>query len=210
MLEKLFCNERLTISLLSLAPAARHEHEHRHHTLRWLVGPATLTPDTPRLSNHLPDKHVSFHHPGSTYAVTNDGDDECVQLVFDILQPPHHTAHQVDQLLAAAIHPTDVGTDLLFENEWCRAWDFCLPPGGGDPLKPHHHVLDYAFVYVARGRLLGFDHEGRPGLFDSVNEPFDVQWFTIPDSAPTDPTFAHAGKNGYADLPMREYLIELK
>lgn len=92
----------------------------------------------------------------------------------------------------------------------CRVWDFYLEPGGGDPLSPHHHVLDYAFVYVAKGRLLGSHHDGRPGLFDSVNEDGDVTWFDIPEGAGQDPTHAHGGKNGYDDLPMREYLVELK
>ena len=62
-------------------------------------------------------------------------------------------------------YTTCVGTDLLFENEYCRAWDFYLPPGGGDAGEPHHHVLDYAFVYVAKGRLLGArSTDGAAGL----------------------------------------------
>ena len=85
------------------------------------------------------------------------------------------------------------------------------PAGGGDDQVPHHHVLDYCFVYVAKGRLLGSHHTGKPGLFDSINEDGDVTWFDIPSEiAPTDPGFAHGGKNGYDDKPMREYLVELK
>ena len=44
----------------------------------------------------------------------------------------------------------------------------------------------------------------------SVNEDGDVSWFDIPDGAGADPAFAHGGVNGYDDLPMREYLVELK
>ncbi|EOD12813.1 hypothetical protein EMIHUDRAFT_213008 [Emiliania huxleyi CCMP1516] len=72
------------------------------------------------------------------------------------------------------------------------------PPGGGDAGEPHHHVLDYAFVYVAKGRLLGARSDGAAGLDG------DVSWFDIPDGAGADPAFAHGGVNGYDDLPMRE------
>ena len=42
----------------------------------------------------------------------------------------------------------------------CAAPD--LPPGGGDPSDIHHHCLDYCFIYVAPGRLLG-SHRARIG-----------------------------------------------
>ena len=96
---------------------------------------------------------------------------------------------------------------LTFRN--VVSW-YSLAPNEGDPLLPHHHVLDYVFVYVAAGRLLGYTHDGKPGLFDSINEDGDVTWNDIPDGAELDPTFAHGGKNGYEDKPMREYLVELK
>lgn len=34
---------------------------------------------------------------------------------------------------------------------------------------------DYVFVYVAPGRLLGSDSDGRLGLFDSINDDNDVR-----------------------------------
>lgn len=85
-----------------------------------------------------------------------------------------------------------------------------LPPGGGDPSDIHHHCLDYCFIYVAPGRLLGSHADGTLGLFDSVNEDNDVTWFDIPEGAADDAAFAHGGVNGYDDRPMREYLVELK
>ena len=51
---------------------------------------------------------------------------------------------------------------------------------------------------------------GEPAQPAMVNEDGDVSWFDIPSHAATDPAFAHGGKNGYDDRPMREYLIELK
>ena len=58
---------------------------------------------------------------------------------------------EVEALLARAVWPTDVGTALLFENEWCRAWDFTFPPGGGDDRAVHQHCLDYVFCFPCGG-----------------------------------------------------------
>ena len=57
----------------------------------------------------------------------------------------------MEALLARAVWPTDVGTALLFENEWCRAWDFTFPPGGGDDRAVHQHCLDYVFCFPCGG-----------------------------------------------------------
>lgn len=75
---------------------------------------------------------------------------------------------------------------------------------------PHHHALDYTYIYVANGQLLGFYHDGKRALFDSINEDGDVTWNDIPDGAELDPEYTHGPKNEYGHLPMREYLVELK
>jgi hypothetical protein len=41
-------------------------------------------------------------------------------------------------------------------------------------------------VYVAKGRLLGSTHDGKLGLFDSINVDGDVTCFDIPDGAERD------------------------
>ena len=94
----------------------------------------------------------------------NAGEGEWRQVCWEFKQRPRRSEAAVRALLSSAIYTTCVGTDLLFENEYCRAWDFYLPPGGGDAGEPHHHVLDYAFVYVAKGRLLGARSDGAAGL----------------------------------------------
>jgi hypothetical protein len=157
------------------------------------------------------DRSVLWFNPGEPFRCRNaHASSQYRQICWEIKQPPKYTEDRVRALLDAAIYSTDVGTELLFENEFCRVWDFFLAPGEGDWSQPHHHVLDYAFVYVAPGRLLGSHHDGTPGLFDSINDDNDVTWFDIPEGAATDPGYAHGGKNGYDDRPMREYLVELK
>ena len=106
-------------------------------------------------AEHVADKRVTWAEAGSGLTVCNAGKGEWRQVCWEFKQRPRRSEAVVRALLSSAIYTTCVGTDLLFENEYCRAWDFYLLPGGGDAGEPHHHVLDYAFVYVAKGRLLG-------------------------------------------------------
>jgi len=137
------------------------------------------------------------------------------QILFEIKQPPKYDQEQVDHMLQTSRQlgfSPDVGTELLLDNKFCRVWDFYLEPGeGGGPEFIHHHTMDYVFMLVADSRLLGYHHDGRPGLFDSINKNNDVLWTFIPPNAFLNPQeFAHGGKNGYEDRPLREYLVELK
>ena len=189
-------------------------------TVRWQVdeGVHQVGDDGPVVK--VADKHVMFEDPSNTIEIRNaatplssSGEEDSVyrQVWFEIKgDKPKFTEQEVQEKLKNAIYTTDVGTSLLFENKWCRVWDFYLEPGEGDPNHAHHHCLDYVFVYVAKGRLLGYSHDGQPGLFDSVNEDCDVTYNDIPDDAYLDVNHAHGGKNGYDDIPMREYLVELK
>ena len=127
---------------------------------------------------------------------------------------PRHSEEEIKDMFAKAMYSTDVGTDLLFENRLCRCWDFYLGPSEGGGIDTvHHHSLDYVFINVAPSRLLGLHPETLSLddlLFDSVSEDNQVTWNSVPSGAGTDASYAHGGKNGYNDRPMREYLVELK
>lgn len=209
MLTPIFENARVRVSDLRLPTLAALSLLHAFPTVRWQVDAGTHrihgADPTP-----VKDKTVDFAEAGTIFDCQNVGNEEYRQIWVEIKEPPKRTDDEVRALLARAKFSTDVGTELLFENRYCRAWDFFLKPGAGDPADAHHHVLDYCFVYVAPGRLLGSHADGRPGLFDSINEDNDVTWFDIPDGAADDDGFAHGGKNGYEDRAMREYLLELK
>mmetsp|Transcript_8371 Transcript_8371/g.24579 ORF Transcript_8371/g.24579 Transcript_8371/m.24579 type:complete len:225 (+) Transcript_8371:151-825(+) len=213
----LFENDRMRITDFRLPPGTSGGlAEHEYPTIRWQVGDGVqqmLDSESGEVGvpTATPDKNVFWVDAGQSFLCTNaHASEEYRQVCWAFKQPPRRTDEEVRQLLDGAIYTTDVGTARLFENRYCRVWDFYLDPGEGDLAKPHHHVLDYCFCYVAPGRLLGSHHDGTPGLFDSVNEDGDVTWFDIPDSAPEDPHYAHGGRNGYDDRPMREYLVELK
>ena len=61
---------------------------------------------------------------------------------------------------------TNIGTELLFENDRIRVWDMTLQPGQESPL--HVHEGDYVFVYVTPSRLSAFIEDKPPftGEFD--------------------------------------------
>jgi mannose-6-phosphate isomerase-like protein (cupin superfamily) len=147
----LFQNARLQISDMRLAPGQSGGLDrHEFPTLRWQVGDGMH-----RLEGAPPapvkDRETFWVEPGQPFRVENCGNSEYRQICWEFKSAPKRSEEAVRKLLASAKFSTDVGTKLLFENEYCRAWDFCLPPGGGDPNEPHHHVLDYGFVYVAKG-----------------------------------------------------------
>src|SRR5260370_31771724 len=49
---------------------------------------------------------------------------------------------------------TDIGTELLFENERIRVWQMALQPGEESP--HHRHEADYVFVYTTPSRITAF------------------------------------------------------
>lgn len=206
----LFENQRLSIDEFLLPPGGETTVCARYPTVRWQVDPArhSLQVDNAEaVEAKVFDKQVFWVEPGSTWRLKNIGKETYRQMIFEIKEPPKYSEAEVRSRFSRAKYSTNVGTELLFENKLCRIWDFNLPPLAKGPT--HHHTLDYAFVYVAPGRLLGYYPDGRPGLFDDACDNDEVRWFDIPDSAPEDDKYAHGGKNGY-DMPQREYLIELK
>lgn len=205
----MFENDRVRVRDLQLSPGDSIQTTLPFPTVRWQVNEGWHQEQNGQQVK-VEDKKVVFDEAGAECTIVNVGDVAYRQVWFEIKKEPRRTEEEVQKILDSAVYTTDVGTTLLLNNRWCRVWDFYLEPGEGDPMAPHHHVLDYVFVYVAKGRLLGYSHDGKPGLFDSVNEDGDVTWFDIPQGAEMDVSYAHGGKNGYDDLPMREYLVELK
>lgn len=54
---------------------------------------------------------------------------------------------------------TNIGTELLFENEAVRVWSMELAPGEESPY--HVHKLDYVYVYVTPSRLAFMPEPGQ-------------------------------------------------
>ena len=220
----LFSNKRVKVSDFRLLPGQCAEIKHAYPTIRWQVaydGTAEhhleVTHMTVEISDDIvADRSVFYVDPNTSWKITNTSSKfEYRQIVFEILSTePKYSDEKVKELFDKALYSSNVGTDLVFENHLCRCWDFYLDPGeGGGADTVHHHCLDYVFINIAPSRLLGL-HPRTLSLdnllFDSVSQDNQVTWNSITESAPTDEKYAHGGKNGYNDRPMREYLVELK
>lgn len=87
-------------------------------------------------SHHIADKQVSYYAGssssgrGSLWEVVNVGAENFRQVVVEFLEPaPRFTEEEVQEMFGRAIYSTAVGTELLFECDRCRVWDFSFPPG---------------------------------------------------------------------------------
>ena len=95
---------------------------------------------------------------------------------------------------------TNIGTELLFENDAVRVWSMELAPGQESPY--HVHKLDYVYVYVTPSRLTFM---GEPGQVEHVRDYGDgyVRYTAVGDG------IRHQISN-VGDRPHRQVLVELK
>lgn len=95
---------------------------------------------------------------------------------------------------------TDIGTELLFENEVVRVWSMELAPGQKSPY--HVHTLDYVYVYVTPSRLTFM---AEPGEVRHVRDYGDgyVRYTAVGGG------IRHQISN-VGDRPHRQILVELK
>ena len=97
---------------------------------------------------------------------------------------------------------TDVGTEILFENDHVRVWEMVLEPGGSMPL--HCHLHDHVLIYPEpghiRGKVQGVDQE--------VEQDVDPGWVYFravgPEGSPP-----HSVTNVGPDTS-RHYIVEMK
>ena len=95
---------------------------------------------------------------------------------------------------------TDIGTELLFENDVVRVWSMVLEPGEDSPY--HVHNLDYLFVYVTPSRIAFME---KPGEVTEVRDYADgyVSYMSVGDG------ITHQIRNE-AQAVHRQILVELK
>lgn len=227
--KKLFENHRLRILDHYILPGSNFEWRNDWPTVRWQVYENSDMIPTP-----------VFAEAGTVSVISNPRQNRVLRrdYVFEIMKPqPKYTEEQVRALLNDPEWPTDVGSQLFFENRFVRMWDFHSPVGMG---SFHLHTLDNAFVVIGAGRALDFykpsmDHpvaRGRYSLQENAHEKvaeisFDgnsdgyVIWAEIEDGGfqwdegtqsrrPVIPKCLHAVTQPQGRPQFGEYLIELK
>ena len=95
---------------------------------------------------------------------------------------------------------TNVGTNLLFENEHIRVWDLRLKPG--ENIGLHRHEYRYAIVTLADGRLRGINPDGST-RFESDQVDGQVAYRALEESD------VHDAMN-VGDSDWRNLVIEFK
>ena len=95
---------------------------------------------------------------------------------------------------------TDIGTELLFENDVVRVWSMTLDPGQSMPY--HIHRLDYVYVYVTPSRIAFMEKAGQVKEIRDYADGY-VNYVSVGDG------IAHQIRND-ADIPHRQILVEFK
>ena len=118
----LFENHRVCVSDIRLQKGEAYSRVMKFPTVRWQVDEGI-----DKSIGRVADKQVFFQDPDTSCDLCNAavGDDSVFRQVwFELKQPPRRSEEQTKEILKRAIYTTDVGTELLFENRWCRVWDF--------------------------------------------------------------------------------------
>ena len=94
---------------------------------------------------------------------------------------------------------TNIGTELLFENDRIRVWQMVLQPGEESPL--HRHEGDYVFIYTTPSRITAF-REGQEAVTTEHDDGF-VQYTSVGSG------IVHKIRNSGPEVH-RQILVEFK
>lgn len=106
-------NTRLRILDVRTQPGCTASARHSLPTVRWQV-----------LDASAPTPLPAFCPAGTEVSITNRGELERRDMVFELLQEPRHSEDKVRQLVAASSWPTAPGQVMMLENDFVRMWDF--------------------------------------------------------------------------------------
>lgn len=133
-----FENERLRVTEVKLRPGESASLKYEFPHLRWEVVPAGPS-QTPK---------PTFHDGGQSHALQTESGKEHREYVFEFLAPPKYGDREFKERQAAAWYHGSPGTEFMFENEYCVAYDFRVPAKGGDVGDMHQHIVDHFFVML--------------------------------------------------------------
>jgi quercetin dioxygenase-like cupin family protein len=234
---KLFENDRVRVWDMCVPPNGRTGfHKHTHDYVFMQIGDGFCTTQSiDPLIGQVQDNTTIKKVPGKSCTWVSASDDAPAvhqlfnastdsnyrQILVEFLEPqPQLNPKQCEDRLQTAVRSTDVGTELLFENDRCRVWDFSLDPQSGQDLDWHHHTLDYFFVNCCGGS--NSPGKGRHGLtgwatpemkdtIELFSEDRDCAY--VPVTAGFDETGQphHIDKVwNHLDAPYVSFIVELK
>lgn len=209
-------NARLRVTERVTPPGASPQMvKHKFPTVRWEVYEASEPTTMPVF--YEADSEVEYEGVNPTKDPRHD-------IIFELLDgQPRYSESEIQELREKAKPwTTDVGNELLFENDYVRLWDFRESKGMyADDL--HLHVLDYAFVVLGEGNLKFYkpDLENNNELVYIKELKFPdrhVEWISLPHGGfeadkktPSVPAALHSvGPVDWDSPEFREFLIELK
>eukprot|EP00928_Gymnodinium_smaydae_P050726 TRINITY_DN34298_c0_g1_i1.p1 TRINITY_DN34298_c0_g1~~TRINITY_DN34298_c0_g1_i1.p1 ORF type:complete len:308 (-),score=30.98 TRINITY_DN34298_c0_g1_i1:112-978(-) len=216
-----FANDRIRVTEIQLQPdmstSACFEFPH----LRWKVLPPGCT-QTPK---------PTFHSAGESHTMRSSAQAGHREFIFEFLCPPKYTDLEFKRRQAAAWYHGMPGSEFMFENEYCVAYDFRVPARGGDKHDMHQHTVDHFFVVLDLPcRLDVYVPEtdaDLPAADRRVHNVRHIGTLDCPDVATSWRYFAEAGNGGFVDgkpklgpavhgvcnpnaQEFREYYIDLK
>ncbi|HEY3078371.1 MAG TPA: hypothetical protein VGM69_00540 [Chloroflexota bacterium] len=155
------------------------------------IGFREITPDDPKVDNRL----------------LNVGDRTHRAIVVEF-KPEPPGGYDRSQVATGVPHdgktpPSDnVGTRLMFTNDWVRIWDLSLPPGA--QLAKHIHRVDNFFVIISGGLIRFANPDDESDYRDVQFNDDQVTWVNVPPQGKIDNRLTNVGTK-----PHRNFLIEL-
>jgi mannose-6-phosphate isomerase-like protein (cupin superfamily) len=155
------------------------------------IGFREIAPEEPKVDNRL----------------VNVGDRTHRAIVVE-LKPEPPGGYDRSKIATGAPHggktaPSEnVGTRLMFSNDWVRIWDLSLAPG--EQLAKHIHRVDNFFVIISGG-LIRFQNPDDPSDHRDVQfEDDQVTFVNVPPEGKIDNRLTNIGTKHH-----RNFLIEL-
>jgi hypothetical protein len=164
-------------------------------------------------------RDVQFHDDQVGFHEIAPGDEKVDNRLVDLGQKTHRAivvelkpvppgGHDRSEIRTGVPHggntpPSEnVGTHLMFSNDWVRIWDLQLAPG--EQLAKHIHRVDNFFVMIAGG-LIRFANPDDGSDYRDVQFVDDVvTWVNVPPEGKIDNRLTNIGTRHH-----RNFLIEL-
>lgn len=131
-------NGRIRVTEVKVRSGHSASMSYKFPHLRWEVLPAG--------NSHTPKP--TFHKADQSHTLQASHGRAHREYVFEFLKPPRYNEREFKERQAAVLYHGMPGSEFMFENEYCAAYDFRVPANGGDKHDMHQHICDHVFVML--------------------------------------------------------------